>query len=106
MTDKPQINIRLSQDLHAAVKNAAKMQGISLNQYVVDTLAESISSISVPLRAVGNKDGAGYTISIPPEWFFLEPVLCGQQDIHNNIYLCKECAENSGGTGIGCGKKL
>ena len=103
MTDKPQINIRLSQDLHAAVKGAAKTRGISLNRYVVEVLSEDIATISVPLRVVGTEENPSYEIRIPPEWYFLKPILCGQEDLFHNVHLCSDCKRD----GIrGCGKSL
>ena len=106
---KPQINVRLSHDLHVAVKDAARTQGISLNQFVVNILSEAVSSVSVPLKAIGNVSNARYEISVPPEWFFISPILCGQEDIHHNVYLCSECSKlepTTGGTARGCGKGL
>ena len=101
---KPQINIRLSQDLHAAVKDAAKKQGISLNQHVVNILSEAVSSVSVPLKVTGGRGNARYELSVPPEWFFLPPVLCGQEDIFHNVYLCKDCEKDRFNGTRGCGK--
>lgn len=105
MTTRPQINVRLSKELHSAVKESAKTQGISLNQFVVNVLSEAVSTVSVPLKAVGGVKGAKYIINIPPEMYFASPVICGQQDIYNNVHLCTYCQQEGTST-TGCGKPL
>ncbi len=61
--------LRLPSSLHAEAKKAAKKRGVSLNQLVIDILAEHLRKVPVPLNAV-EKDGVFiYELNISPSYF-------------------------------------
>ena len=59
--------LRIPKELHARVKNQASLQGISLNQFVVNALVEAAPRIQVPLYVIEDQGPPHYVLAIPPE---------------------------------------
>lgn len=66
--------IRIPDDLHARVKEASAIKGISMNQLVVDALGSWLDSVH--LAAKTTRGGAIVTFAIPKEeWERVEKYL-------------------------------
>jgi hypothetical protein len=104
-SERVTLTLRIPQELHASVRKLAGDNDQSINNFIIQSLSKTISTIDVPLSVVENDEGdLVYVLPVSPEWYAISH--CGTSGSDGSIHFCIDCQRSLTKEIEGCGKKL
>lgn len=104
-SERVTLTLRIPQELHASVRKLAGDNSQSINNFIIQSLSKTISTIDVPLSIIENDEGdCVYVLPVSPEWYAMS--YCGAPGPDGSTRFCIDCQRSLTKEIEGCGNKL